>query len=222
MLGFFIVVICKSITFPHMQLFTQPVSITITTATIEAARKFSQQVVGTVDYSDSNQNSLQRIANDHFISKIGEEAVKKAFELIGAAVHGPDYTIYGGKQKSWEHDLYIDGAGLAVKTQTSSNALKYGLSWTFQCSGYRNDPILRQPLAWVCFVKCADKGDFACVVFPPKQIKDLPLTDPVLTHLKGKKKVVYAEDMSDPYFASEPGTPAGLRVKPVMNQSNLR
>jgi len=181
---------------PLRKPFNRPLKVTLELNVINSAKKFAETVVGTVDYTESNQSNLKKISDDHFISKLGEEAVKKIFEERGNKVIGPDYTIYHAKKKSWSADLIINEIEVAVKTQKKSAANKYGLSWTFQFSQVRKDPILQNPEAWICFVEC-DDGDknFSCKVFPPKKMKSLPLKEPKLPHLKGKKKVVYANDL---------------------------
>lgn len=179
-----------------MRIFTLRQHVEIDAAVCRRARKFADAVLDTVDYRDSNQSIRRKIWLDHFISKIGEEAVRRVFERYGCQVTGPDYRIYEGKAKSWEDDLYVDGVGLAVKTQARSAAQKYGLSWTFQDSEVRRDAILQNPQAWVCFVACNDLDkSYHCVVYPPFQIKQLVFRAPKLDHLKGKKRVVYAGDL---------------------------
>ena len=54
-------------------------------ALILKAKKFAEAVVSTVDYTDSNQSIKTKIKDDHFISKIGEEAVKNR-QLLEAAI----------------------------------------------------------------------------------------------------------------------------------------
>ena len=179
-----------------MKKITKKQTVKIEQADIEKAKRFASDVVETVDYGDSNQFSKEKIKEDHFISKLGEEAVKKVFEDLDKQVQGPDYTIYAQKKKSWVADLQINGYDLAVKTQKKSAAKKYGLSWTFQSSSIRRDPILDDNEKWVCFVECDDTDlAYPCTVFPPIQMKNLIFKDPVLSHLKGKKQVVYAEDL---------------------------
>ena len=179
-----------------MKPFHQKHPITLDQTSIEKAKRFASDVVETVDYGDSNQFSKDKIKEDHFISKLGEEAVKKMFENLGKTVQGPDYTIYSQKKKSWDADLLIEGKELAVKTQKKSAAKKYGLSWTFQSSSFRRDPILDDKEKWVCFVEYDDtNSSYLCTVYPPFQIKELIFRDPVLPHLKGKKQVVYAKDL---------------------------
>lgn len=176
--------------------FRLPVKISLDSHLISKAKKFSEAVVSTVDYQDSNQSIKSKIQDDHFISKLGEEGAKKVFEERGNKVIGPDYTIYEGKKKSWTADLIVNEIEVAVKTQKKSAAKKYGLSWTFQNSEIRKDPVLKNPEAWICFVECDDSdANFSCKVFPPKKMKSLLMKEPKLPHLKGKKKVVYAEDL---------------------------
>jgi hypothetical protein len=179
-----------------MRVFTQKTRVQIAPERIETAREFARKVASTVNYTDSNQSDTRKIEDDHFISKIGEEAVRVVFEMFDLQVKGPDYRIYEGKQKSWDHDLYVDDIGLSVKTQKSSSAKKYGLSWTFQDSQIRRDPVLKDPWEWVCFVECDDLAGFGCLVYPPMQVGELVFREPKLPHLIGKKKVVYAEDLT--------------------------
>lgn len=159
------------------------------------ARQFAIGVVETTNYTDSNQFSKEKITDDHYISKLGEEAARIVFSNY-ALVKGPDYGIYEQKNKSWDDDLYIGGSGLAVKTQKRTTANRFGLSWTFQAGTFRRDKILDKPDAWVCFVEYEDiNAGNICNVYPPFQMKELKFKDPVLPKLKGHKLVVYASDI---------------------------
>ncbi len=179
-----------------MKYFRQALNITLSESEITKATCFADAVLATVNYTDTLQFNQQKIRDDHFVSKLGEEAVRRAFEQYGCQVQGPDYTIYTGRQKSWDSDLYVEGGALAVKTQRSSAAQRYGLSWTFQQSKFRTDPILAQPEAWVCFVEYHDLQE-GCIftVFEPLQIGELPLEAPRLARLVDKKVAVYAADI---------------------------
>ncbi len=161
---------------------------------VKRAQHFAEKVVVTTDYSDCNQVVLQKIKNDHFISKLGEEAARIVLSKY-AKVSLPDYSIYPASQKSWAKDLVANGYGIAVKTQKSSVAKKYTLSWTFQCGEHRKDVILQQPYAWVIFVEYDDLNPHTCRVFPPFQIKELRFGEPLKSYLKGHKKVVYASSL---------------------------
>ncbi len=160
----------------------------------EQAKKFAADVASTTDYRDSNQTTKAKIQEDHYISKLGEEAAKRVLSSF-AKVSGPDYSIYQGKNKSWKDDLYIGNDGLAVKTQKRSAANRYGLSWVFQCGPTRKDIILNRPDAWVIFVEYNDLGANSFRVFPMFQVKELVFKDPVLAHLRGHKRVVYANTL---------------------------
>jgi hypothetical protein len=178
-----------------MKFFGHIIKVKIPRTLIYKAQEFAVAVAKTTNYNDSNQHSSQKITDDHFVSKIGEESVKMVFGKY-AIVKGPDYGIYHAKEKSWDDDLYINGTGLAVKTQKRSAALRYGLSWTFQAGTFRKDTILNSPNSWVSFVEYNDKdNENACYVYPAFQIHELTFKDPVLTKLKGQKLVVYAKDL---------------------------
>src|SRR5882724_11050711 len=136
------------------------VTVNVPKEVVMRAHLFSQQVVPTINYADSNQTQLNKIRDDHFVSKIGEEAVKAVISNYGK-VTGPDYTIYNSSFKSWDDDLMINNIGIAVKTQRRTNALKYGLSWTFQADIKRRDKILDNPNTWVIFVEYDDTDPLA-------------------------------------------------------------
>ena len=171
------------------------VTINVPVEAVRRAHIFSQQVIATTNYSDSNQTQLNKIRDDHFVSKIGEEAAKEVISVYGK-VTGPDYTIYKADLKSWDDDLMINNIGIAVKTQRKTNALKYGLSWTFQAGETRRDKILDTLNAWVVFVEYNDQLPYNCNVYPPFQVKQLIFGEPRLQHLKGHKKVIYAHTLS--------------------------
>lgn len=179
-----------------MPTFRSPQVVHIPLEAIERAMSFAAAVTSTVNYRDSNQNVAKKIRDDHFVSKLGEEAVRMVFEARNAKVEGPDYTVYTGKGKSWEADLKVNGLDVAVKTQRRSAANRYGLSWTFQDSPKRRDPILDMPDAWVCLVVYEDlKDEQECVVYPLRKIKQLIFEAPRLGKLVGKKRAVYLETL---------------------------
>lgn len=161
---------------------------------VKRAEAFAAAVTHTTDYTDSNQSSKLKIQTDHFISKLGEEAAYAVLKKF-SNVSPPDYTVYFGADKSWAHDLFIEGTGIAVKTQSRSSARLYGLSWTFQCGLQRRDTILDDAEAWVLFVAYDDAAPYTCYVYPPYQIKELDFAEPRLQRLKSSKKVVYAASL---------------------------
>ncbi len=179
-----------------MKLYSSVLKIVLTDNLIEKARQFADAVTLTTNYSDANQTKIDKIKKDHFVSKLGEEAA--AFVLSQyAKVEGPDYTIYQAKEKSWQADLFVNEIPVAVKSQTTSAAIRYGLSWTFQAGIKRKDIILQQPEKWVCFVEYDDYHSpyQTCFVLPPFQVKELVFDEPKLAYLKDHKKVVYANSL---------------------------
>lgn len=179
-----------------MSTFRTPQIIHLPLNIIARAHAFADVVADTVNYRDSNQIKKQKIRDDHFVSKLGEEAVRLVFEARNCEVEGPDYKIYKGKEKSWIADLKINELDVAVKTQRRSIANRYDLSWTFQDSPKRRDPILSIPEAWVCLVVYEDlKPDYECVVYPLRKIKQLIFEPPRLSRLVGKKQAVYLETL---------------------------
>jgi hypothetical protein len=179
-----------------MATFRTPQIVYLPPEIVVRAQAFADTVTDTVNYHDSNQSDRQKIRDDHYVSKLGEEAVRLIFEMRNCIVEGPDYTIYDKKAKSWAADLIINGLEVAVKTQRRSAANRYDLSWTFQDSPERRDPILSMPEAWVCLVVFEDlKPDYECLVYPLRKIKQLIFEPPRLGHLAGKKQAVYLETL---------------------------
>ena len=179
-----------------MATFREPQIVHLPPEAVARATAFADSVTSTVNYRDSNQTVREKIRDDHFVSKLGEEAVKFVFEARNCQVEGPDYQVYAGKGKSWEADLKVNGLEVAVKTQRRSAANRYGLSWTFQDSPERRDPILDMPDTWVCLVAYEDlKDGHECVVYPLRKIKQLIFEEPYLKKLVGKKQVVSLETL---------------------------
>jgi hypothetical protein len=175
-----------------MATFRSPQIIRLPPEDLARAQVFADAVLETVNYRDSSQTIKKKIRDDHFVSKLGEEAVRRVFEARKCIVEGPDYAVYANQQKSWRADLRINELDVAVKTQRRSAANRYDLSWTFQDSPARRDPILSMPDAWVCLVVYEDlKPDHECLVYPLRKIKQLIFEAPRLKRLVGKKQAVY-------------------------------
>ncbi len=179
-----------------MPSFRTPQTVHLPPESLARANAFAGAVVDTVNYRDSSQTRKKKIFDDHVVSKLGEEAVHLVFEARHCTVEGPDYTVYDSKQKSWAADLRINALEVAVKTQRRSAANRYDLSWTFQDSPRRRDPILSMPDAWVCLVVYEDlKPGYECLVYPLRKIKHLIFEAPRLRRLVGKKQAVYLETL---------------------------
>ncbi|MFN8401075.1 MAG: hypothetical protein U0X74_13750 [Anaerolineales bacterium] len=179
-----------------MSTFRTPQTILIPQNIEQQALEFAIAVTKTVNYKDSNQSIQEKIRDDHFVSKLGEEAVRILFQSRNCLVDGPDYGVYEARRKSWAADLKINGLEVAVKTQRRSAANRYGLSWTFQDSPERHDPILDMADAWVCLVVFEDlKEETECLVYPLRKIRQLVFEPPRLSKLVGKKQAVYLETL---------------------------
>lgn len=179
-----------------MSTFHTPQTILIPQNIEQQALEFAIAVTKTVNYKDSNQSIQEKIRDDHFVSKLGEEAVRILFQSRNCLVDGPDYGVYEARRKSWAADLKINGLEVAVKTQRRSAANRYGLSWTFQDSPERHDPILDMADAWVCLVVFEDlKEETECLVYPLRKIRQLVFEPPRLSKLAGKKQSVYLETL---------------------------
>jgi hypothetical protein len=177
-----------------MKFYSEIKTVNLERTAVACAWDFAQKVVSTTDYSDSNQHIIKKIRDDHFVSKLGEEACKIVLSEF-AEVQGPDYKIYTAKQKSWSDDLLVNGIGLAVKTQRRTAAKRYSLSWTFQAGTMRKDAILQKPEAWVAFIEYDDTHPYRCYVYPLYQIKELQFEEPKLMRLREQKKMVYATSL---------------------------
>jgi hypothetical protein len=178
-----------------MSTFKTPQVIRIPADAKKRASEFAKAVTATVNYKDSNQSVQAKIQDDHFVSKLGEEAVRILFEGRECSVVGPDYGVYEARRKSWAADLRVNGLDVAVKTQRRSAGNRYDVSWTFQDSPERRDPILDDPDAWVCLVVYEDLQEDVCLVYPLRKIKQLIFERPRLAKLVGKKKAVYLETL---------------------------
>lgn len=179
-----------------MPTFKTPQVIQIPADAKKRASDFAKSVIATVNYKDSNQSIQNKIQDDHFVSKLGEEAVRILFESRECSVTGPDYSVYEAKRKSWAADLKVNGLDVTVKTQRPSAGNRYDVSWTFQDSPERHDPILDEPDAWMCLVVYEDLQDAVeYLVYPLRKIKQLIFEPPRLAKLVGKKQAVYLETL---------------------------
>lgn len=168
--------------------------------------KFANEVNPTTKYGDCGQNDMNKRMIDNLIGKIGEFAVWFILKHIcSLQSDSPDCNIYKGKQKSWKSDLLIntdDGnINCAVKTQSLSQAIKYGLSGTFQIASFRKDKVFdsKNELIFLCLVD--DNDENLCykriLVLPPKKITDIKFSDPKLLKFKGIKTCYYAHENFD-------------------------
>lgn len=163
-----------------------PYEIKLSVIDRDMAMSYARAVVDTVDYAARGQTDKDKAVHDHYIGKLGEIAAAFLLETKGVQVSQPDFAIH--KDKSWDDDLYIDGVGIAVKTQDRELARRFGLSWTFHV----NDPILNEPDKIVYFVEYTPELMY---VYAGHKIRELTFKPPTLERLIPYKKVVYAADL---------------------------
>jgi hypothetical protein len=63
-----------------MPTFRTPQIVQLSPETVSRAKAFAEAVIETVNDRDSNQTHKQKIGDDHFVSKLGEEAARNVFE----------------------------------------------------------------------------------------------------------------------------------------------
>ena len=63
-----------------MATFREPQVVYLPPDAVARATAFADAVIETVNYRDSNQSVKEKIRDDHFVSKLGEEAVRLVFE----------------------------------------------------------------------------------------------------------------------------------------------
>ena len=65
-----------------MSTFRIPQTVHLSPEAVARARAFAEAVTDTVNYQDSNQTKKKKIQDDHWVSKLGEEAVRRVFEIV--------------------------------------------------------------------------------------------------------------------------------------------
>ncbi len=151
----------------------------------------------TDEYKRRNQFSVNKIKQDVYNGKMAEFGV---YEFLSDRfeVSEPDIQVYSARQKSFDADLFLTNKNgkevkIHVKSQHIDSANRFGKSWSFQpedvltFSPDENDT--------VCF--CLVHDDTTIEIL--KNIKAVDLVnrykDPKLPKLKGKKRVIYFEDL---------------------------
>lgn len=173
----------------------------ITSEQKELAKKYADDVISTIDYSDSNQTNLEKIKSDHYNGKVGEFAVYNFLERNKIESTYPDCEIYEAHNKSWVSDLYVTIEGckypLAVKTMHENAADKFGWSWIFQYSrtGRKDKVFENRDSSFVSFVKIfRHEIQDGILISRPLILSNFRFSDPIAQRLKGHKLVVYEKD----------------------------
>ena len=174
---------------------------------IDKCKTFSENVINTTDYSDSNQNDKQKEMLDHFIGKVGEFGAYLYLLSLGyKECLEPDITIYTNN-KSWDEDLKCGDITFGVKTQSYSMAknlskkfnikISNSVSWTFQFGEKRKDKVFNNNdnnIIFTLYIKKFKTDVDRVLVFPIKKIGDIIFKNSLMEHVRDSKKIVYGID----------------------------
>jgi len=174
---------------------------------ITKCKIFSENVIKTTDYSDSNQNDKQKEMLDHFIGKVGEFGAYLYLLSLGyKSISEPDITIYTNN-KSWDEDLKCGDITFGVKTQSYSMAknlskkfnikISDSISWTFQHGERRKDKVFDNNdnnIIFTLYIRKFKTDIDRVLVFPIKKIGDIIFKNSLMEHVRDSKKIVYGID----------------------------
>lgn len=148
-------------------------------------------------YSDSYQGDKIKNKKDILVGALGEVALRR---FLGPACSLPDFTYYGKEDKSYSSDMMYKGHKIAVKTQWSDAARRFGLSWTFQLatSSRREDPIVSNPSGFIALCLAHEAGQAVTVQALLRATDIIPefLEPPKLAKLKDVKTCLYWSTLS--------------------------
>ena len=176
---------------------------------LKQAQDFSTRLMPTLTYLGSrNQSNSELIQHQNVVGKLGEFAVRRMFQNIGADVS--PVNLFVTTQKSWDADLLIAGRiRVHVKSQDVPSALGWGLSWSFGIGdkdgnkgGHRDKEIFDsyRDVDQVVFCLVSDEWVGICAQIPVHKLHDLNLfRDPKKKSLVGIKRVVYFKDIPIEY-----------------------
>lgn len=174
---------------------------------LDKCKSFSENVINTTDYSDSNQNNKQKEINDHFVGKVGEFGAYLYLISLGYKdCLEPDCKIYTNN-KSWNEDLKCKDVTFGVKSQSyciaKSLANKFNsklsntISWSFQHGKNRKDTVFNNidnNIIFSLYIKKFKSDIDRVLVFPIKKIGDIIFKESLMEHVKSSKKVAYGID----------------------------
>lgn len=111
------------------------------------SHNFAEQCMETcrTNYSRRGQNNPEKIIEDIHCGKLVELGVYKLLKTVGQSPTFPDFTIYEGKKKSYDADIYSGKYRFHVKGQTEQSMRSHSPSWLFTYGKYSKDPLLVSP-----------------------------------------------------------------------------
>ena len=149
------------------------------------------------------QTNPKRIKHQTAVGKMGELIACDRLREMGYNCSDPDFTIYTGRNKSWDSDMHILSSHgkfkVACKSQDEVSAKRYGRSWIFQKGGHgygHTDPIIQKGESLSVFVSLNLAEQTAEVMGPFRMYDMRPLfKEPRLKNLRYSKVALYWEDM---------------------------
>lgn len=180
----------------------------ITPELSDKARKFAEECAKTNHdrYARRGQGNLAAIVEQIATGKIVEQAVYDRLVPFFPNLTPPDWEIYDGTKKNWDHDLHDDvlGINIGCKSQMLKRATKYGASWIFQNrenAKYDKDVGVfgeeaKQDGNFICFASIDDHYVYLQALIATSTLHEHNLfKEPVKQDLKNNKKAVYLEDI---------------------------
>jgi hypothetical protein len=145
------------------------------------------------EYSKRNQNKVHKILNDIIVGKLGEFAVYKHLKTTtNKPITKPDLLIYTADKKSFDADLMFNDLNIHVKSQSSEQSQKYGISWSF----HPTDTLITKPNKNDVIFFCLVDDLSVHIMMYNRAVFFINLyKDPIKDTLKGKKKVLYFDDL---------------------------
>lgn len=151
------------------------------------------------------QTNPGRIKHQTAVGKMGELIACDWLRDKGYTCTDPDFTIYSGRKKSWESDMFIVSSHgkfkVACKSQDEVSARRYGRSWIFQKGGHgygHTDPVIQSGESLSVFVSLNLERETAEVMGPFRMCDMRPLfREPRLKSMKFSKVALYWEDMQN-------------------------
>lgn len=162
-------------------------------------------------YSNTDGVRQDKVKSDIATGNFGESCARRLMLLKGYPVG--DLNFKTMKQGVWKDDLFVQmltiktsngtvvhvNEHVSCKAQRAEQSDTYGLSWTFQLQSYDGrsaDPLLmnRNEQELLCCVKMNSQSDGEVYCFYWPEVCEL-LADPIVPHLRGKKKVLYYDDI---------------------------
>jgi len=108
------------------------ITVKIDASTYDICNAYATEISEKKDdyYASINQTDPAKLKYNYLVGTMGEFAVYEYLKLRGLNPTEPRTVVEA--KASWAPDLMVDDIAIHVKTQSHSQAIRYGLSWSFQ------------------------------------------------------------------------------------------